>query len=71
MKVTWNELVIEGTPQEIQSFMLMCNMLPVEQPEKKESNASDIPEWRQNLYRELLHKSYYGKLFAQSAVRGS
>jgi hypothetical protein len=66
MKVTWNELVIEGTPLEIQSFLTMCNMLPIEsQTQPSEPASNRTTEWQHALYRDLLQKSYYGKMFVR------
>lgn len=70
MKVTWNELVIEGTPHEIQTFLTMCNMLPADtQAQENEGASGSTTEWQRALYRDLLQKSYYGKMFARNAAR--
>lgn len=70
MKVTWNDLVIEGTPHEIQSFLTMCNMLPPDtQVQATTAATASKTEWQHALYRDLLQKSYYGKMFARNAAR--
>ncbi len=62
MKVTVNGMVVEGTPQEVTTFLQLNKLLPYQQAEKTELAGMSQSAMNMLLYREIGKKKYQSSI---------